>query len=150
MTTDGDRLRANLKRLGLQTIAELVEREAQKAAKTKQSYVGFPVTSSMRNWPPRPTGPSTHGSPGHGYYVLGLATFRRLLGLGPVGLWPHSRWTRRGDRDHGPRDIAGGGVGRASRDCGRWRCHRVARVQADDDVLAIFDILKGGKHWDVN
>jgi DNA replication protein DnaC len=41
MITDSDRLRANLKRLGLQTIAELVEREAQKAAKTKQSYVGF-------------------------------------------------------------------------------------------------------------
>ncbi len=41
MTTDGDRLRANLKRLGLPTIADLVEREAQKAAKTKQSYVGF-------------------------------------------------------------------------------------------------------------
>jgi DNA replication protein DnaC len=41
MSTDGERLRANLKRLGLHAIAELFEREAQKAAKTKQSYVGF-------------------------------------------------------------------------------------------------------------
>ncbi len=41
MSTDVDRLRGNLKRLGLPAIAELFEREAQKAAKTKQSYVGF-------------------------------------------------------------------------------------------------------------
>ncbi len=41
MTTDGERLRTNLKHLGLHTIADVVEREAQKAAKTKQSYVGF-------------------------------------------------------------------------------------------------------------
>ncbi len=41
MSTDVDRLRANLKRLGLHTITDIVEREAQKAAKTKQSYTGF-------------------------------------------------------------------------------------------------------------
>jgi DNA replication protein DnaC len=41
MTTDGDRLRSNLKRLGLHTIPDVFEQEAQKAAKTKQSYVGF-------------------------------------------------------------------------------------------------------------
>jgi DNA replication protein DnaC len=41
MSTDIDRLRGHLKRLGLHAIAELFEREAQKAAKTKQSYVGF-------------------------------------------------------------------------------------------------------------
>jgi DNA replication protein DnaC len=41
MTTDGERLRTNLKHLGLHTIADVAEREAQKAAKTKQSYVGF-------------------------------------------------------------------------------------------------------------
>ncbi|HXX37841.1 MAG TPA: IS21-like element helper ATPase IstB [bacterium] len=41
MSTDGERLRGNLKRLGLHAIADLFEREAQKAAKTKQSYVGF-------------------------------------------------------------------------------------------------------------
>ena len=41
MSTDVDRLRANLKRLGLHTIADIVEREARKAAKTKQSYTGF-------------------------------------------------------------------------------------------------------------
>jgi len=41
MSTDVDRLRGNLKRLGLPAIAELFEREAQKAAKTKQSYLTF-------------------------------------------------------------------------------------------------------------
>ncbi|HXX40505.1 MAG TPA: IS21-like element helper ATPase IstB [bacterium] len=41
MSTDVERLRGNLKRLGLHAIADLFEREAQKAAKTKQSYVGF-------------------------------------------------------------------------------------------------------------
>jgi len=41
MSTDAERLRGNLKRLGLHAIADLFEREAQKAAKTKQSYVGF-------------------------------------------------------------------------------------------------------------
>ncbi len=41
MSTDGERLRTHLKGLGLHTIADVFEREAQKAAKTKQSYVGF-------------------------------------------------------------------------------------------------------------
>ncbi len=41
MSTDVERLRGNLKRLGLHAIAECFERDAQKAAKTKQSYVGF-------------------------------------------------------------------------------------------------------------
>jgi len=41
VTTDAERLRTSLKRLGLHTIADLCEREAQKAAKTKQSYAGF-------------------------------------------------------------------------------------------------------------
>jgi DNA replication protein DnaC len=41
MTTDTERLRASLKRLGLHTLADIFEREAQKAAKAKQSYVGF-------------------------------------------------------------------------------------------------------------
>jgi hypothetical protein len=41
MSTDVERLRGNLKRVGLHAIADLFEREAQKAAKTKQSYVGF-------------------------------------------------------------------------------------------------------------
>jgi DNA replication protein DnaC len=41
MSTDVERLRGNLKRLGLHAIAEFFEREGQKAAKTKQSYVGF-------------------------------------------------------------------------------------------------------------
>jgi DNA replication protein DnaC len=41
MTTDTERLRASFKRLGLHTVADIFEREAQKAAKTKQSYVGF-------------------------------------------------------------------------------------------------------------
>ncbi|MDR7419153.1 MAG: IS21-like element helper ATPase IstB [Armatimonadota bacterium] len=41
MTTDIERLRTSFKRLGLHTIADTFEREAQKAAKTKQSYVGF-------------------------------------------------------------------------------------------------------------
>jgi hypothetical protein len=41
MSTDVERLRGNLKRLGLHAIADLFEREAQKAAKAKQSYVGF-------------------------------------------------------------------------------------------------------------
>jgi DNA replication protein DnaC len=41
MSIDVERLRGNLKRLGLHAIADLFEREAQKAAKTKQSYVGF-------------------------------------------------------------------------------------------------------------
>ena len=41
MSTDVERLRGNLKRLGRHAIADLFEREAQKAAKTKQSYVGF-------------------------------------------------------------------------------------------------------------
>jgi DNA replication protein DnaC len=41
VSTDVERLRGNLKRLGLHAIADLFEREAQKAAKTKQSYVGF-------------------------------------------------------------------------------------------------------------
>lgn len=41
MTTDTERLRTSLKRLGLHTAAGIFEREAQKAAKTKQSYVGF-------------------------------------------------------------------------------------------------------------
>jgi DNA replication protein DnaC len=41
MSTDGARLRTHLKGLGLHTIADVFEREAQKAAKTKQSYVGF-------------------------------------------------------------------------------------------------------------
>jgi DNA replication protein DnaC len=41
MSTDLDRLRGSLKRLGLHTIADVFERQAQKAAKTKQSYVGF-------------------------------------------------------------------------------------------------------------
>lgn len=41
MSTDVERLRGNLKRLGLHAIVDLFEREAHKAAKTKQSYVGF-------------------------------------------------------------------------------------------------------------
>jgi len=41
MTTDAERLRTSLKRLGLHTVADIFEREAQKAAKAKQSYVGF-------------------------------------------------------------------------------------------------------------
>ena len=41
MSTDLERLRGNLKQLGLHAIADLFEREAQKAAKAKQSYVGF-------------------------------------------------------------------------------------------------------------
>ena len=41
MSTDVERLRGNLKRLGLHAVADLFEPEAQKAAKTKQSYVGF-------------------------------------------------------------------------------------------------------------
>ncbi len=41
MSIDVERLRGNLKRLGLHAIADLFEHEAQKAAKTKQSYVGF-------------------------------------------------------------------------------------------------------------
>jgi len=41
VSTDVERLRGNLKRLGLHAIADLFEREAQKAAKAKQSYVGF-------------------------------------------------------------------------------------------------------------
>ena len=41
MSTDVERLRGNLKRLGLHAIAEFFEREGQKAAKTKQSYAGF-------------------------------------------------------------------------------------------------------------
>jgi DNA replication protein DnaC len=41
MSIDVERLRGNLKRLGLHAIADVFEHEAQKAAKTKQSYVGF-------------------------------------------------------------------------------------------------------------
>lgn len=41
MTTDTERLRTSLKHLGLHTVADVFEREAQKAAKAKQSYVGF-------------------------------------------------------------------------------------------------------------
>lgn len=41
MTTDTERLRASLKRLGLPMMADVCEREAQKAAKAKQSYIGF-------------------------------------------------------------------------------------------------------------
>ena len=41
MSTDVERLRGNLKQLGLHAIADLFERQAQKAAKAKQSYVGF-------------------------------------------------------------------------------------------------------------
>jgi len=41
MSTDVARLQTNLKRLSLHTIAAIFEREAQKAAKTKQSYAGF-------------------------------------------------------------------------------------------------------------
>jgi DNA replication protein DnaC len=41
MSTDVEHLRGNLKRLGLHAIADLFEHEAQKAAKAKQSYVGF-------------------------------------------------------------------------------------------------------------
>lgn len=41
MTTEMERLRTSLKRLNLHTMADVFEREAQKAAKTKQSYVGF-------------------------------------------------------------------------------------------------------------
>lgn len=41
MTTDLERLRQNCKRLSLHTMAAIVEPAAQKAAKTKQSYVGF-------------------------------------------------------------------------------------------------------------
>ncbi len=41
MSIDVARLRGNLKQLGLHAIADLFEREAQKAAKAKQSYVGF-------------------------------------------------------------------------------------------------------------
>jgi len=41
MSTDVARLQTNLKRLSLHTIAAIFEHEAQKAAKTKQSYVGF-------------------------------------------------------------------------------------------------------------
>lgn len=41
MSTDLERLRGSLKRLGLHTMADVFERQAQKAAKTKQSYVGF-------------------------------------------------------------------------------------------------------------
>jgi len=41
MTTDGEGLRAHLKGLGLHPIANVFEREAQKAAKIKQSYVAF-------------------------------------------------------------------------------------------------------------
>jgi len=41
MTTDIERLRQNCKQLGLHTMAAMFEPAAQKAAKTKQSYVGF-------------------------------------------------------------------------------------------------------------
>lgn len=41
MSTDIERLRSTLKRLGLHAVADRFEQEAQKAAKTKQSYVGF-------------------------------------------------------------------------------------------------------------
>jgi DNA replication protein DnaC len=41
MSTDVERLRGNLKRLGLHAIADVFETATQKAAKTKQSYVGF-------------------------------------------------------------------------------------------------------------
>ena len=41
MTTDIERLRQNCKQLSLHTMADIFEPEAQKAAKTKQSYVGF-------------------------------------------------------------------------------------------------------------
>jgi DNA replication protein DnaC len=41
MSTDVERLRGTLKRLGLHAIADRFEQEAQKAAKTTQSYVGF-------------------------------------------------------------------------------------------------------------
>ena len=41
MSTDVERLRGTLKRVGLHAIADVFEREAQKAAKTKQSYAGF-------------------------------------------------------------------------------------------------------------
>ncbi len=41
MSPDVDGLRTHLKRLGLHTIADVFEREAQKAAKTKQSFTGF-------------------------------------------------------------------------------------------------------------
>lgn len=41
MSTDVERLRGNLKQLGLHAIADMFEAAAQKAAKTKQSYVSF-------------------------------------------------------------------------------------------------------------